>query len=164
MLKKAGILTAAIAASMLAVSPLAFAGGADHDSKSDHKSDKDHKKKKHDNDDDDKDKDHHKKKKHDGDDDDKDRHHKKDPKKDPKPVVSTDNQSTDCRFAAAGSATSSANRSTGLLSLAGLDVVGSVAGNVIPQVPIASCNNIDVSDVLDFGSNNRETTVNPAPV
>ena len=165
MLKKAGIVVAAVAAATLAMSPLAFAGGKDHEksdkdhSKSDH--DKKDKDKKDDEDHDKKDKHHDKKDKHH--DKEKDKHHKKhkdDEEKEDEvePVAAPDvnnedNLSTACTFDNNQQTTSNQAGGNGVLG-----VVNLVVGAVVPvaaNAPILSCNTVGAADLVDVNSENN---------
>jgi hypothetical protein len=168
-LKKTGIVAAAIAASLLAVTPLAFAGGKDPE-----KSDS-HSKKDHDNDDDkdkDKDKDHDKDKDKDKDHDkDKHKHHDKDKDKDKDDedededtTVTTDNLTSNCTN---GQTTGPIDSSVSGGNAGLLGVVNLAAGIVAPitaQAPLLNCNNIAVSDLIDVDSNNPVTTVDKTSI
>jgi hypothetical protein len=167
-LKKTGIVAAAIAASLLAVTPLAFAGGRDSEksdshSKKDHDNDKD--------DDNDKDKDKDKDKDHDKDKDkDKDKHHDKnkhkhhDKDKDKDTTVTTDNLTSNCTN---GQTTGPIDSSVSGGNAGLLGVVNLAAGIVAPitaQAPLLNCNNIEVSDLVDLGSNNPVTNVDDTSI
>ena len=159
MLKKAGIIVAASAAGILAFTPLAFAGGMGDDGGSHHSKD-DKSSSKSDKDDDggdhhkkDDDGDHHKK--------DDDGDHKKDDggdhKKDDGGDVKKDNLENDCQFGnQGGSPTAGAVGGNSLLGAASL--VTSTAIDVTSQLNTLNCNNINVTDLVDSDSNNRNSS------
>ena len=121
MLKKAGIVVAVAAASLVAVSPLAFAteGHDDHD--------RGH------------------------------GHHHSAPRDIDYTNVEEGNLSNDCAFGQAGpQVRSSATGGSSLLGIAGL--VTDIVAPVTTQTQLLNCNNINVSDVIDFNSNNTDQT------
>lgn len=121
MLKKAGIVVAVAAASLVAVSPLAFAteGHDDHD--------RGH-----------------------------GQHHSA-PRDIDYTNVEEGNLSNDCAFGQAGpQVASSATGGSSLLGIAGL--VTDIIAPVTTQTQLLNCNNINVSDVIDFNSNNTDQT------
>lgn len=162
MLKKTGIVAAAIAASLLAVTPLAFAGGkdpSDSHSKKDKDSDDDKSKADDDSDDDgddaddddDDDSD-------DNDSDDDDDEDSDDDDSDDTTTVTTDNQANDCDFSQ-NTATQSTNDNFAFGLLGALNApLANVVAPVSAQLPILNCNNIDVSDLVDVDSNNSDET------
>jgi hypothetical protein len=126
MLKKAGIVVAAAAAGLLAVSPLAFATTPGHHG--DHRGDHG------------------------------DRSHSQ-------PVnvdytnIQRDNDTNDCNFAQdGGDARSSAFAGGGLLSI--LNPAISAAAPVTANLNALNCNNIDVSRLVNVGSENGNTSDN----
>lgn len=128
MLKKAGIVVATAAAGILAFTPLAFAGDSDHDASKHYGKD---------------DKSHSKSDDH---------HHKKSDSD-----TDEGNLKNDCQFGnQGGSPTSSALGGSSLLGAAGL--VTSLATDATSQLNTLNCNNINVSDLIDSDSNNRDTT------
>ncbi len=71
--------------------------------------------------------------------------------------VEENNVSNDCEFGQAGpQVSSSATGGSSLLGVAGL--VTSLVAPVTTQTQLLNCNNINVSDVVDFDSNNSERT------
>ncbi len=72
--------------------------------------------------------------------------------------VERDNLSNDCEFGQQGAdVDATATGGSSLLGLAGL--VTSVIAPVTTQTQLLNCTNIGVSDVIDFNSNNEDTTV-----
>ena len=127
MLKKTGLVVATATMSMLALSPLAFAG----DKSSDHHGGKD-------------DKSHSMtdKKDHDG------------KKSDDGKKVEKDNISNDCEFGnESGDAEQGIFGGTGLLGAA--DLVTGTVTNAATQTNTLNCTNVNVTDVIDVDSNNE---------
>jgi hypothetical protein len=77
--------------------------------------------------------------------------------------VTTDNLSNDCQFGnEGGSPTAGAIGGSSLLGA--VAAVASLATDATSQLNTLNCNNIEVSDVLDFDSNNETTTVDKTEV
>ncbi len=150
MLKKTGIVVATAALSMLAVSPLAFAGDKSDDHRGG-KDDKSHSEVVHKKDDDDKS---HDDKKHD------DKKHddkKHDDKKHDEKKVEEGNLANDCEFGnESGDAEQAIDGGSSLLGVVSL-VTGTVT-NAATQTNALNCTNVNVTDVVDFNSNNQEST------
>jgi hypothetical protein len=166
-LKKTGIVAAAIAASLLAVTPLAFAGGNDSDSHSKKKdSDDDKSKADSDDDDDDDSDDKDKDKDKDDDDDDKDRDRDRDrdrdkdkdrDKDDDAPsTINKDNNTTDCTFGQVTGATDGTQTggNAGLLGV--VNLAANVVAPITAQAPLLNCNNLELEDTVDV------LTINPS--
>jgi hypothetical protein len=166
-LKKTGIVAAAIAASLLAVTPLAFAGGTDSDKKSDSKdSDDDNSKADDDNGDDDDD--------NGGDDDDDDENgddgdddengddggddeNGDDENGDDAPAtINKDNNSTDCDFVQATGDTNGTQTggNAGLLGV--VNLAANLVAPISAQAPLLNCNNLELEDTVDV------LTINPS--
>ncbi len=145
MLKKTGIVVATAALSMLAVSPLAFAGDKSDDHRGG-KDDKSHSEVVHKKDDDDKS---HDDKSHD------DKKH--DDKKHDEKKVEEGNLANDCEFGnESGDAEQAIDGGSSLLGVVSL-VTGTVT-NAATQTNALNCTNVNVTDVVDFNSNNQEST------
>ena len=154
MLKKTGIVAAAIAASLLAVTPLAFAGGTDSDKKSDSKdSDDDNSKADDDDSDDDGDDDN-------GDDDNGDDDNGDDDDDDngddAPATINKDNNSTDCDFVQATGDTNGTQTggNAGLLGV--VNLAANLVAPISAQAPLLNCNNLELEDTVDV------LTINPS--
>ncbi len=144
MLKKTGIVVATAAMSLLSLSPLAFAGdkSGDHHGGKDDKSHTEVVKKDDDNGDDDK-KDHDDKKSHDD-------------KKAEEKKVEEGNLANDCEFGnQSGDAEQGQFGGSSLLGVVGV-VTGAVT-NAATQTNTLNCANVNVTDVIDFNSNNQSS-------
>ena len=128
MLKKAGIVVAASAAAALAFTPLAFAGDSNHDANKHYgKDDKGHSHS----------------------------HSHSDSKKEDNDT-SEGNLKNDCQFGnQGGSPTADALGGSSVLGAVG--VVTSLATDATSQLNTLNCNNINVSDLVDSDSNNRDS-------
>jgi hypothetical protein len=71
--------------------------------------------------------------------------------------TSEGNLKNDCAFGnEGGTPEASASGANSLLSLAG--IVTSTAGSITNQANILNCNNVQLKDLVDQGSNNKSTT------
>lgn len=79
-------------------------------------------------------------------------------------TVTKDNLSNACTFSATGSTVDSTNSASGLSLAAVANAITSAIAPVTTQAQALNCNNIGVKDVLDFDSNNSDTTVTKTKV
>jgi hypothetical protein len=79
-------------------------------------------------------------------------------------TVTKDNLSNACDFAATGPTVDSTNTANGFSLAAVANVITSAVAPITAQAQALNCNNVGVKDVLDFDSNNTDSTVTKTKV